>query len=767
MASSVFDSLTNPEQEPEVLPKAPRVLRPKDVLTKAHRLLSSYLSDVGSHTNASSVVESDGTNSDQSEDESEGEIRTIPESESELLSGLVEKLQKALERVSEAKGEKRSQISKELEHQILRVGWPGYVYFRSLAYQDGAMTILVLHGHPKHYSEYAKELLGKPNSHSQTISIDNDAAPVVLSDTPTQRPYLVSVGYPFRESLRDVIGELASQMPWPFKKLYYYDKNIRNAFHLLKTHRSEDGDSVTWDNPPLADGSPKTSATNGYDKVNQDTDPIEQKLEPSEREMLDTTPETISKIKDFEALISFMDSDLAPIWNRFSTAGEKCQTVKFEELWYVFRPGDICFAPVTSTLRATMRLKANSVGRDAIAQTLTNSQRYQETWRVLHTTGGRPRLHPSEEGSDGLDLKINPFVIRCYYIDFDGTGFFPVVHDFEIGPFEGEVFVPSLSICPSRFVVGGKDIEVEFRKTGEIFRDLAKFKSFYYSETTFVGNPCGCPNGPGPPPPPPTNWPGARPRSRHRSPPRPRPRPPPRSSNEQMPEFVESPVIVDFSEGLRSRRDWLIENQSRILEPLRPDTRETSRCESYIFNLKKSSQKVLVSAGKALGGADDDYELDEMMMEEFISGNNFLNRFRDDINSTFEDLDENDLVLLPPRVFGFVLRSRKFGKISPFNHAHQTLTSVLALLKARHLESIQRDEAGFDRLKLPEGHKRMVQSLVIHHMNEMNARSAEGGNHEYDIVRGKGKGLIVLLHGAPGVGKTSTAGKHVCPTYSR
>ena len=26
-----------------------------------------------------------------------------------------------------------------------------------------------------------------------------------------------------------------------------------------------------------------------------------------------------------------------------------------------------------------------------------------------------------------------------------------------------------------------------------------------------------------------------------------------------------------------------------------------------------------------------------------------------------------------------------------------------------------------------------------------------------DLVRGKGKGLIILLHGAPGVGKTSTA----------
>ena len=52
----------------------------------------------------------------------------------------------------------------------------------------------------------------------------------------------------------------------------------------------------------------------------------------------------------------------------------------------------------------------------------------------------------------------------------------------------------------------------------------------------------------------------------------------------------------------------------------------------------------------------------------------------------------------------------------------------------------------------------MVKSLVHNHF--MN-KGAEAGNQdddrENDVVRGKGKGLILLLHGAPGVGKTSTA----------
>ena len=52
----------------------------------------------------------------------------------------------------------------------------------------------------------------------------------------------------------------------------------------------------------------------------------------------------------------------------------------------------------------------------------------------------------------------------------------------------------------------------------------------------------------------------------------------------------------------------------------------------------------------------------------------------------------------------------------------------------------------------------MVKSLVHNHfMNKGTEAGDEDDDRENDVVRGKGKGLILLLHGAPGVGKTSTA----------
>ena len=52
----------------------------------------------------------------------------------------------------------------------------------------------------------------------------------------------------------------------------------------------------------------------------------------------------------------------------------------------------------------------------------------------------------------------------------------------------------------------------------------------------------------------------------------------------------------------------------------------------------------------------------------------------------------------------------------------------------------------------------MVQAMVKNHFLEKKSRSSDTHkNFEFDLVRGKGRGLVVLLHGAPGVGKTSTA----------
>lgn len=56
----------------------------------------------------------------------------------------------------------------------------------------------------------------------------------------------------------------------------------------------------------------------------------------------------------------------------------------------------------------------------------------------------------------------------------------------------------------------------------------------------------------------------------------------------------------------------------------------------------------------------------------------------------------------------------------------------------------------FEQLLLPQEQKDMISALVGAH--------TQGKGQFDDMVQGKGKGLIFLLHGAPGLGKTLTAG---------
>lgn len=58
----------------------------------------------------------------------------------------------------------------------------------------------------------------------------------------------------------------------------------------------------------------------------------------------------------------------------------------------------------------------------------------------------------------------------------------------------------------------------------------------------------------------------------------------------------------------------------------------------------------------------------------------------------------------------------------------------------------------FEALLLPPEQKNMIHSLVKIHEND-------GADFD-DVIKGKGKGMIFLLHGVPGVGKTLTAGTY-------
>ncbi|KAL2066084.1 hypothetical protein VTL71DRAFT_2155 [Oculimacula yallundae] len=63
------------------------------------------------------------------------------------------------------------------------------------------------------------------------------------------------------------------------------------------------------------------------------------------------------------------------------------------------------------------------------------------------------------------------------------------------------------------------------------------------------------------------------------------------------------------------------------------------------------------------------------------------------------------------------------------------------------ISDVEFNDTAFQQLLLPKNHKELVHALVKNH-----------GSEDFDdMIKGKGKGLVFVLHGAPGVGKTFTA----------
>ncbi|KAK8223114.1 hypothetical protein HDK90DRAFT_515460 [Phyllosticta capitalensis] len=107
---------------------------------------------------------------------------------------------------------------------------------------------------------------------------------------------------------------------------------------------------------------------------------------------------------------------------------------------------------------------------------------------------------------------------------------------------------------------------------------------------------------------------------------------------------------------------------------------------------------------------------------------------------------EEELLIASPVVLGFSFADKRWLEFS-----------------IAGIRDIEWNEGAFDSLVLPPNDKSIVKALVSSHK----FHAAETID---DVVQGKGKGLVFVLHGSPGVGKTLTAEGIAdflkCPLYA-
>ena len=105
------------------------------------------------------------------------------------------------------------------------------------------------------------------------------------------------------------------------------------------------------------------------------------------------------------------------------------------------------------------------------------------------------------------------------------------------------------------------------------------------------------------------------------------------------------------------------------------------------------------------------------------------------------EFTQDDFILMPESIHGFYLTEKQWIRLAVDN-----------------ISTISWNKTAFDQLVLPSETKELIRALVAVRTSHKGVKHGVGlAGKRTDIISGKGNGLIMLLHGGPGTGKTLTA----------
>ncbi|PNP50335.1 hypothetical protein THARTR1_09043 [Trichoderma harzianum] len=494
----------------------------------------------------------------------------------------------------------------------------------------------------------------------------------------------------------------------------------RNPQHKTVT---DDGDEA------LAELEESASNTDGKPADGQPAeDPRPEKgKEKSEGDTLgiDSLFNDTDTLAEMRLYIKFIDEQVMPEYLRFQDEDMTAAPTKirWDMLWYLFKPGDLVYVPnLNSGVRARIPM-----GWDGVFQRLqagfgdgpmepTSSSSSNHNTRGSHTDQMVWRIYRAPFKQSIIDgctcdtcMKMeSTWSIGCYHIDYDGQNYRAVGRTIEIPSFEGEREITQLACYPMRYVQQKDEIMERGRQYGSKFIqhiDPAKRYSFYRGWTlikTPLGQSIEDKNG----------------------------------KIMTSPEHIESEILVDFEEAFNTDPSWKPDilavdpSTYKVVISLDNESPLQEWHDSKRTNLKDAwEDKVITEDG-----------VDILQMNKFIETDLLLRKKKDNDNEIGE-LEGDNLALLPRRLFAYALWERKFVQVD---------------VRDVSFPELKDKDRAFDSLQISTEHKTLIQSLVYSHFKKrVNEGSVEIATQ--DLIRGKGKGIVILLFGVPGVGKTATA----------
>jgi hypothetical protein len=164
----------------------------------------------------------------------------------------------------------------------------------------------------------------------------------------------------------------------------------------------------------------------------------------------------------------------------------------------------------------------------------------------------------------------------------------------------------------------------------------------------------------------------------------------------------------------------------------------------------------------------DDADRPKYRLKLVMDKNNEPHIVEVEVDENGDELNKNSIVTLPNGEEGSLKREFTEEELliaSPVILGFAFSEKLWLEFTVSGVHDIEWNEGAFDSLVLPDSQKSIVKALVQSHTTEIQERRTID-----DVIKGKGKGLVAVLHGSPGVGKTLTAEGIAellkCPLYS-
>ncbi|KAK0383942.1 hypothetical protein NLU13_8033 [Sarocladium strictum] len=516
----------------------------------------------------------------------------------------------------------------------------------------------------------------------------------------------------------------------PFQYLVYFHDKLRAELEQMENNeggQDQANDGLATSRPSLyelrVDGLGNSSS---HIEAPWHTDTARSEVE-GQSDAGTPSSDASTGLKELRCYLQFAEDKLLPRARMFRSENPSIrQKIRFSELWYLFKPGDFVYVP-NKALRAYVEKQWGGYDpRDAKRSTNYTAWRGQNIWRVesLSLPEAKPLPVVQKTSKESIDSQLlraldlaaaNPpeeATLRLYYLGFDGSSYCSVAKEFKIETFDEEKDILELGIYPLRYHPHSGKLFRDATEQGRVFSKAVQQRHWFYDGWNFVSDPMGAFYSP-------SSF----------------------DPTDRSPQHIHGQVIIDFREAFNAipmyKSDFMESDQLRGRHSF--GRTSTSICPIQTWSDSKRAKLLRTIADEIV--LQDDCDLQEH--DDYINGDPYL---KQSTRPTRIRIDrEDDLALIPPWIYIYSLEQREFSAVD-----------------VCRLRPIEIHNKAFEQLQLPEAHKALIHAAVHSHLRRQHLERAIDDVKErevasQDFIVGKGRGLLIMLHGAPGVGKTATA----------